>query len=298
VSRRQRRLRFAARASRRGIARNRLAAAAASLTMALMLVLLGGAYIASATLDAASTWATGKIQVVAYLRDDADAADAARITRAVESLAGVSTVRSLDAETALAEFRERLAIRGEPDLTGSVPGNPIPASVEVTMADAAATATVAESMRADAAVERVVDLAGAAARIAGVAGAARLAGFAAFAAAGLVALLVVNAAIRLAVAARREELEIMRLVGASEGFIRLPFLLEGAAFGLTGALTAIALVVAGALLAGGADGVPAVLDLPLRATLAYELVALLLIAGIVVGVTGSGLATRGGVRRT
>ena len=292
MNRRSRRLRFAVGASRRGIGRNRLAAAAASLTMALMLALLGGAYLASATLDAASSWATAKIQVVAYLRDGSAVADAQRITRAVESLDGVSEVRYLDADAALAEFRERLAIRGEPDLTGSVPGNPIPASVEVTMDDATATATIAETMRADRSVERVVDLAGAAARIAGVAGAARLAGLAAFIAATIVALLVVNAAIRLAVAARREELEIMRLVGASNSFIRLPFLIEGATFGLIGALAAIGSIAAAALLAGGADGTPAVLDLPLRPTLAYELIALLLVAGLTVGIVGSGLATR------
>lgn len=260
--------------------------------MALMLALLGGAYLASATLDAASSWATAKIQVVAYLRDGSAVADAQRITRAVETLDGVSEVRYLDADAALAEFRERLAIRGEPDLTGSVPGNPIPASVEVTMDDATATATIAETMRADRSVERVVDLAGAAARIAGVAGAARLAGLVAFIAATIVALLVVNAAIRLAVAARREELEIMRLVGASNSFIRLPFLIEGATFGLIGALAAIGSIAAAALLAGGADGTPAVLDLPLRPTLAYELIALLLVAGLTVGIVGSGLATR------
>lgn len=260
--------------------------------MGLMLAMLGGAYLASATLDAASSWATAKIQVVAYLHDNAAATDAQRVSRSVESLDGVSGVRYLDADAALAEFRERLAIRGEPDLTGSVPGNPIPASVEVTMSDATATATVAQVMRSDRSVERVVDLAGAAARIAGVAGAARLAGLAAFIAAAIVALLVVNAAIRLAVAARREELEIMRLVGASNGFIRLPFLIEGAAFGLIGALAAIGVIAGAALLAGGGDGIPAVLDLPLRPTLVYELVAILLLTGLTVGVIGSGLATR------
>jgi cell division transport system permease protein len=292
MSRRSRRLRFALGASRRGIARNRLAAVAASLTMTLMLALLGGAYLASATLDAASIWATNKIQVVAYLETEASAGDATRVLGAVRDLPGVSEVRSLDAEAALAEFRERLAIRGEPDLTGSLSENPIPASIEVTMADATATGSVAEIMRADDAVERVVDLAGAAARIAGVAGAARVAGLVAFVAAALVALLVINAAIRLAVAARREELDIMRLVGASEGFIRLPFLFEGAVFGLAGAFLAIGAIAGGALLAGGADGIPAVLDLPLRPMLAFELIALLLLAGLLVGVAGSGIATR------
>ena len=56
--RQQRRLGFAKRSARAALSRNRLAAAASMLTMSLMLVLLGIAYAANATLDAASTWAT------------------------------------------------------------------------------------------------------------------------------------------------------------------------------------------------------------------------------------------------
>jgi cell division transport system permease protein len=164
------------------------------------------------------------------------------------------------------------------------------------MGDAGAVALVTEALRASTVVERVIDLADAASQIASIAAAARLAGLIAFAVAAAIALLVVNAAIRLAVAARRDELEIMHLVGASDGFIRLPFLLEGAAFGSIGALAGAALVglLLAALGAGAADGPLA--GLGLRPSLGLEAAVLLLAAGLTAGVAGSALATRA-VRR-
>jgi cell division transport system permease protein len=296
MSRGRRRLGFAARASRSGIRRNRIAAVAASLTMAAMLTLLGVAYVANATLDAAGAWATARVEVVGYLRDGTKDAATAALVRQLESIEGVAAVRSVDPDTALAEFRARLAERGEPDLTIAMEGNPLPASVEVTMGDAGAVALVTEALRASTVVERVIDLADAASRIASIAAAARLAGLIAFAVAAAIALLVVNAAIRLAVAARRDELEIMHLVGASDGFIRLPFLLEGAAFGSIGALAGAALVglLLAALGAGAADGPLA--GLGLRPSLGLEAAVLLLAAGLTAGVAGSALATRA-VRR-
>jgi cell division transport system permease protein len=58
---------------------------------------------------------------------------------------------------------------------------------------------------------------------------------------GGAALIIVGATIRMAVLARSREIQLMRLVGATDGFVRLPFLLEGAAAGLLGGLLALAL---------------------------------------------------------
>jgi cell division transport system permease protein len=70
---------------------------------------------------------------------------------------------------------------------------------------------------------------------------AAITGLALGAAFGAVAIIIIGATIRMAVLARGREISIMRLVGATDGFIRLPFLLEGLAKGVLGGLAALGL---------------------------------------------------------
>ena len=109
---------------------------------------------------------------------------------------------------------------------------------------------------------------------------------------GVVVLFIIVNTIRLAVVARAEEIEIMRLVGASDAFIRWPFIFEGALVGLIGA--AITLV----LLAVGADPLGRVMTgffevLPLQlGTLGRDLTLIVLTTGIGLGVLGSWVSVR------
>jgi cell division transport system permease protein len=92
--------------------------------------------------------------------------------------------------------------------------------------------------------------------------------------------------------ARAEEIEIMRLVGASDAFIRWPFIFEGALVGLAGALLALA------ILAGVAEPLTRFMFeffrvLPLRVeSLTRDLVVLVLSAGVGLGILGSWLSVR------
>jgi cell division transport system permease protein len=107
----------------------------------------------------------------------------------------------------------------------------------------------------------------------------------------IVLFIIVNT-IRLAVFARAEEIEIMRLVGASDAFIRWPFVFEGAFVGLLGALLALGLLTAVADPISGFM-VDFFRVLPLQfGTLTRDLLALVLGAGVGLGVLGSWLSVR------
>jgi cell division transport system permease protein len=109
---------------------------------------------------------------------------------------------------------------------------------------------------------------------------------------GIIVLFIIVNTIRLAVFARAEEIEVMRLVGASDAFIRWPFVFEGAFVGFLGAVLTLG------VLAAAADPISAFMVdffrvLPLRfGTLARDVALLVFGAGLGLGVLGSWVSVR------
>ncbi|HUH11844.1 MAG TPA: ABC transporter permease [Longimicrobiales bacterium] len=183
-----------------------------------------------------------RVEVVAYLRDDAAAASVNVARQDLSRLPEVREVLYISREQALADAREELpdfqAIFADLDV------NPLPASFEIRLhpgrQDPATVQRVADAVGAYPFVEDVrfgrewLDKVFVLRRVA--AAATAVLGFT-FAA---VAALIIGAAVRIAIFARRDEIAIMRLVGATDGFIRRPFVLEGLLTGALGAALALA----------------------------------------------------------
>jgi cell division transport system permease protein len=109
----------------------------------------------------------------------------------------------------------------------------------------------------------------------------------------VISLIFINNAIRLAIYARRKEIGIMRLVGASNWFIRTPFLMEGVIQSLIGALLAIgSLSIVWLYILPKLKESLSFLPLTLSGTAATQVSLILVISGIVIGLIGSGLAMR------
>ena len=280
-----------------GLKRNRLATIAATVTMTLMLLVLASVLVIRAGLDAALTYADSKIEVVAYLKTSIDAEKAAQVEAQIADIPGVRDTTYISADEALAAFRQRLAERGEPDLTGNLGFNPLPASIEVALDSPLDTARVADALTtidAASSISRVIDGRAVAESLTAITSGLRIAGLIVLLGfTGAVLAVVVNA-LRLAALARSDEIEIMRLVGASVTWIRLPFIIEGVAIGLVGAL--ITLFVFGILSAGiGALMLNLFRVLPLEtsAILAGQVAISVLLAGIGLGALGALLSLRG-----
>ena len=181
------------------------------------------------------------LRVSIYLEDGVDPAVAAELSGRLGALPGVSRVESVDKDEALARFRAAFPdLAAIPDELG---GNPLPASLEVLLDPGPeaqqAASTIAETARAHAGVEEVRFDQAFLDRLDGILRVARWGG----AGLGVVVLvavgLVVAGVLRLTVHARRDEIEIMRLVGASPFFVRGPFLVAGLAQGWMGGLAAL-----------------------------------------------------------
>ena len=110
---------------------------------------------------------------------------------------------------------------------------------------------------------------------------------------GVVAILLISNTIRLSIFARKREVEIMKLVGATNWFIRWPFLIEGVTVGFFGALlAAVALLVLNSYLAGKLKESILFLNIPLDAVPFVSVTLVLLGVGVVIGAIGSALGLR------
>lgn len=211
--------------------------------VALALFVLGLFSLAAWNLRLALETMEERVEVVAYLRDDAGSAQVDLLVDELRRLPEVEAVGYVSRNEALDRARQELPEFSE--LFTDLEVNPLPASVEVTLRtgrrDPGSVESVAREAEAFGIVEEVrygrewVERLYLIRRIGAITAAILGGSFA------LVAALIIGTAIRIAIFARRDEILIMRLVGATNGFIRRPFVLEGALTGLAGGILAVIL---------------------------------------------------------
>lgn len=225
-----------------GFWRNALMSLAATGTMVLMLLLLSGFWIVQTGLLAGLEFVEQKVQVVADLSDDTTIERATALVTRTAQLPEVASVVYVSREEALKRFRDARAAQGEQDLTPYLESNPLHASLEITLRNPGQFGTILEKLRGEPDVIRVKDIRDLVQRVLTVTGVLRTAGALVLVIVGMIVLFIIVNTIRLAVVARAEEIEIMRLVGASDAFIRWPFVFEGALVGLFGAAVTLGIL--------------------------------------------------------
>jgi cell division transport system permease protein len=279
-------MRYALREAFSAFGRTPLLSALAVALVALSLYVIGLFGIVAHNLSGALTGLESRVEVVAYLKDGTDAAELEVAQGELSQLPEVARVGLVDKDSARVRAQSVL-----PDFDEIFPDaaiNPLPASLELALNDGAHDPESVERVAALARnypfvesveygrdwVERLYELR----RMTGLASATLGLAFAG------VATLIIALALRIAVFARRDEIHVMRLVGARDGFIRLPFLIEGSLTGALGGLVALAFVIVTFSAAGRI--IPGLLWLPL------PWIAGGLLAGIGFGGLASALAVR------
>ncbi len=268
----------------------------AAATLAFALFIAGLALLVLSNVAGVLASAEGDAPVQVFLRDDVTPELRSDVEARLRAVPGVEDVRLVDKDEALRRFRTSFGDLA--NMASDLDTNPLPASYEAfvpagsdggAIAEAAVAALTGhagvEEVRHDREWREKVDALVHVARSGG-AGLALLV----FAA---VALVMANV-LRLAVHARRDEIEIMLLVGATPSFVRGPFLVAGMFQGLAAALGSLALVegIRRAALAYSGSRPGVLLHLAAGQPLDLRMAALLTAVGLVVGLTGSWLAVR------
>lgn len=273
-------------------------AAMSMATIAVAFLALGGFLLVFGNLERAVTRWMDAAEVSVFLRDDIDAASIEAIEEAIASRPGTLRAEYVSKEQALERFKSDFPELVDVTVTEDGNRNPFPASFDVRLQpgpdvanEAAALGEALSPMEGVADVqfdrrwlERVLSL------LSG----ARLGGMAIAIVLLLGAAFTVAAVVRLSLHARRDELDIMALVGAPMSVIRGPFVVEGMLLGAIGALLALGILAAGFNMLGGTlwAGMEGLLGGEPPAFLGLRDMALLVGAGLGVGALAGLVASR------
>jgi cell division transport system permease protein len=227
------------------LARTPVATALTVVVIGITLALPAALYAVVGNLERLSTGLDHGGQISLFLKRDLSDAGAQRLAQSIRAMTGVATVDYLSRDAALAEFRQ---YSGFGAALNALPDNPLPA-VLVVRPDASVTPAVVEGLRNALSRQPGVDLVEAdlawVQRLHAILNLAERGVWLLAALLAVAVTLIIGNTIRLAVANRQTEIEIVQLVGGTPAFIRRPFLYAGLLQGLLGGLAAWLLVEAG-----------------------------------------------------
>ncbi len=276
------------------LGRNITITLASILTVAVSLALVGASLMLRSGVENATKRWQGGIEFVVFLRTDATQQQIDALAADLEESPEVERVVFVDQQAAYQEFTTLFA--DSPELIDSVSAGDLPASfrVEPVNKEVDAVESLGTEFQSRSGVDQVV-FASKTIRLIQQLSSRLTVGIFVIAAVllGAAGLLILNT-IRMAMFARRREIEVMKLVGATNWFIRVPFMLEGLVQGLIGAFLAI-----GALAAfkpffqkwlPSAEDIPLVGGFQVSGGEMMVIFVLLGVVGIVIGAIGAGIA--------
>jgi cell division transport system permease protein len=283
---------FSGKRAWQGFWRNAAMSLAATATMTLMLLLLASFWIVQAGFLASLSYVEDKVGVVADLNDNTTNIEIQDVQDRLKAMPEVRSVDYISKDVALARYREERVAQGQPDLTSYLAENPLPASLEVKLRKPDDYKTIATFLQAEDVVEKVQNIEDTTDRLVSLTNFLRTFGVLLLAVIGSIVLFIVINTIRLAVLGRAEEIEVMRLVGASDAFIRWPFVFEGALVGLFGAAVTMAVLAAAAEpLAGFMTGFFQILPINVG-SISRDVTLLVVGAGAGLGIVGAWVSVR------
>ena len=290
-----RRVAYVLSAAGQGFWRNPVMSLASTFTVTLMLLLFAFFLTTDRGLQAAVGVLESKVEIALFIDDNAKVSEVLALKARIEADPAVSRVDYVTKEQALKRLQD-IADRRKDFVLANIDGNPLPASLEVKLSDARQAKRFGDELRAEVGggvIADVIDNPQVVDQLLTITRVLSVGGVAILAMMLFVALFVIVNTIRIAVHARRDEIEIMPLVGASDAFVRWPFILEGMLVGTLGAVVALSIVFAAAgPVTGAMLDFLVTLPISLGPEFAFQLAASVLGVALLVGAGGATLSVR------
>lgn len=277
----------------------------AVVTIFLSLFIIGVFVLGSALINNMIGTVENEVTIQAFLSDDATDDQISAYADKVRGWDNVESVEIRTKEEALEQYQTQMSNRNASDAITALDGeNPLPASLVIKLDDPQQVEATATKIVDDSQFAQICDSKDnpssdvnygreTVEKLFSLTSYIRIAAVVLVALLTFVAFVFINNTIRLAISARRREIGIMRLVGASNGFIRGPFLMEGALHAIIGSLFAVGVLellrnLALPKLAGALK----FLAIDVNAGTFAIIYVALVIAGLIIGLFGSALAMR------
>ncbi|MEF2968127.1 permease-like cell division protein FtsX [Paenibacillus sp. M1] len=285
----------------RNVLRNGWMSVASVTSIVVSLFILGVFVLLVLNVNSFADEADSQVQISAYLSSDVDDATREQLQNEIGMMEEVSRVTLIPKAEGLKDFREKLGEEGKDLLEGyDETTNPIPDTLKVEVIEPTTVPYVAGKISAlnekyqNNPIYKVNYGQGTTEKLFKITRMVRNIGFAFVAGLGLMAMFLISNTIRVTILARRREIGIMKLVGATNSFIRWPFFVEGALIGFIGSIITV-----GVLFFGYKELVDSVKS---DITLAFHLIpvneiglpisGLLLALGLLIGIWGSTMSIR------
>jgi cell division transport system permease protein len=282
--------------------RNWVMSFGAVITIYLSLLIVGISVLTGVLIGDVVQSVESKVSIQIFLKDGAAVPDVDALQKALVSDPMVQSVDYVSKEEALERFKQDMA--SSPEIVQNIRGNPLPASLDLTLKNPREVEAMVAKIKANALFTKVADRPDnpedslkygqqVVKKLFAFTRVIRYVEIAFIIMLAIVSLIFINNTIRIAIYARRKEIAIMRLVGASNGFIRTPFLLEGLIQSLIGATLALLTVVGlEALIVPRLREAVPFLPLSIQSGSMAQIALVLIAAAVVLGLAGSGLALR------
>lgn len=221
--------------------RNRVMTIASVTSVMAALLILGLFLIIILNVDTMASQVESQLELKAFLQDNLTKSEVQKIGDEIKSLYGVASITFESKEQALNNFKKQLGDKSFL-LDGLQSDNPMPQSYIIKVKDASMMKDVSNEIKAIKGVEKVSYGQDIVDKLLGIIKVIRIVGLVVILILFIISIVIISNTIKLGVFARRREINIMKYIGATDWFIRWPFIIEGILLGLMGAILAVGIL--------------------------------------------------------